>query len=106
MKHIIAYLCFFAFVFSGMFRVPDIVGTWKSESDIIEFKGSGKCIVNSEKSGYRSIGDGKLVLINSGGYKTYSYMMSFDKQSMYFCNKRYTRLNQSGLESSIMELLL
>lgn len=106
MKHIIAYLCFCVVIFSGIFKSPEIVGTWKSESDIIEFKGSGKCIINGEKAGYRSMGDEKVMLVNGDGHRIYSYMMAFDKQSMYFDNKKYTRLDQSGLESSIMELLL
>lgn len=106
MKQIIAYLCFCVVIFSGLFQVPEIIGTWKSDADIIEFKGSGNCIINGEKAAYRNIYDGEIILINSCGRRKVSYLMSFDKQSMYFDNKKYIKLTQSGLESSIMELLL
>ncbi len=93
-------------MFSGIFREPGIVGTWKGDTGIIEFKGSGKCVINGEKKGFRSISDAQVILIDNCGCKKVSYMMSFDKQSMYFDNKKYTRISQSGAESSIMELLL
>ncbi|MBQ7821639.1 MAG: hypothetical protein IJ391_05095 [Clostridia bacterium] len=109
MKNHVLVLGTLAIIFgmiSGTVRKNEIVGSWRSDSSIVSFESSGRCIIDGECAGYRLQGDGNLCLSRAGRAEIYPYMISFDGESMYFNGKRYVKTAQSGLERSIIEFLL
>lgn len=89
---------------SGICAKADIIGVWESENCMLEFCPAGKCGIDQKKAQYRLVGDNKVTVYQNGKSYDFSYMISFDNKTMQFGEKTYLRINQSGVERSIIEL--
>ena len=83
----------------------DINGIWSNGTDTLEFSG-GYYISNGVKIACRYTA-GEILLVHEDGDKSrHPYMLSFDKNMLYFDLERYERVYQSGRERSIIGFFL